>query len=152
MSPRWDVAVYDRDNKLVLVVEIKKKLGASPEWAARLRRNIFAHGSFPNAPYFLMAFPDRFYLWSDPDTLDLNTAPSYAIDPRPILQPYLEPSNLVLDQISGSSLELIVTSWLSRLIHSGASSDELDSTQRWLTDSGLYAAIEQGSLGHEVLV
>src|SRR6516164_7075471 len=63
MSTRWDLTAYNRDSQLVLVVEVKSKLDATPKWAAQLRRNILAHGTFPNAPYFLMVFPDRFYLW-----------------------------------------------------------------------------------------
>lgn len=55
-------ATYDRDNQLVLLVEVKSKLGAPPEWAARLRRHLLAHGTCPNAQYFPMVFPDRFYL------------------------------------------------------------------------------------------
>ncbi len=69
MSTRWDLAVYDSQHQLVLVVEVKSIAGASPEWAARLRRNILAHGTFPNAPFFLVALPDRFYLRNSDLTL-----------------------------------------------------------------------------------
>lgn len=31
----WDLAVYNRDGQLVLVIEIKSKLNAPPEWAAQ---------------------------------------------------------------------------------------------------------------------
>jgi hypothetical protein len=58
----WDLSVDNRDGQLALVVEVKRKTNASPEWAAKLRRNILAHGTFPKAPYFLMVFPDKFYL------------------------------------------------------------------------------------------
>lgn len=54
MSMQWDLETYDRDNQLVLVVEVKSILDKPPGWAARLRRNILAHGTFPNAPYLLM--------------------------------------------------------------------------------------------------
>ncbi len=64
---RWDLSVGNRDGQLVLVVEVKSKTDASPEWAARLRHNILAHGTFPEAPYFLIVFPDRFYLWTHAD-------------------------------------------------------------------------------------
>jgi hypothetical protein len=53
----WDLAIYNRDGQLALVAEVKSKLNASAEWAAQFRRNILAHGTFPKAPYFLMAFP-----------------------------------------------------------------------------------------------
>jgi hypothetical protein len=35
--------------------------------AVQFRRNILAHGTFPSAPYFLMVFPDKFYLWVNVD-------------------------------------------------------------------------------------
>lgn len=40
----------------MLVVEIKGKFDAAPEWAARLRRNILAHGFYPNAPFSFLLF------------------------------------------------------------------------------------------------
>jgi hypothetical protein len=60
----WDLSVDNRSGQLALVVEVKSKINASPEWAARFRQNILAHGTFPKAPYYLMVFPDRFYLWA----------------------------------------------------------------------------------------
>ncbi len=150
MSTRWDLATYDRDNQLVLVAEVKSKLDAPPEWAARLRRNILAHGTFPNAPYFLMVFPDRFYLWKNTDSNHELIEPTYVIDARPVLQPYFDQAGITADQVSGQSLELIVASWLNEIIHKAP--NELDTSQQWLIDSGLYNAVVGGSLDHEVLV
>ena len=150
MSTRWDLATYDRNNQLVLVVEVKSKLDAPPEWAARLRHNILAHGTFPNSPYFLMVFPDRFYLWKNTDSNHEPIEPTYVIDARPVLQPYFDQAGITADQVSGQSLELIVASWLNEIIHK--TSDELDASQQWLIDSGLYDAVVGGSLDHEVLV
>ena len=150
MPTRWDLATYDRDNQLVLVVEVKSRLDAPPEWAARLRRNILAHGTFPNAPYFLMVFPDRFYLWKNMDSNHEPIEPTYVIDARPVLQPYFDQAGITADQVSGQSLELIVASWLNEIIHK--TPDGLDASQQWLIDSGLYNAVVGGSLDHEVLV
>lgn len=77
--------------------------------------------------------------------------PSYTIDARPIFQPYFEQSGVTPDQISGQSLELIIASWLGELIHSEVMSEQLKTTQPWLVNSGLYAAVAQGRLGHEIL-
>jgi len=150
MSTRWDLTAYNRDNQLVLVVEVKSKLGATPKWAAQLRRNILAHGTFPNAPYFLMVFPDHFYLWENSKSNHELIEPTYVIDARPILQPYFEQAGIIADQVSGQSLELIVASWLSEIMHK--TPDELDASQQWLIDSGLYGAVVGGSLDHEVVV
>jgi hypothetical protein len=151
MASRLDLAAYNRDNQLILVVEVKKLLGISKEWATRLRRNMLAHGTLPNVKFFLLAFPDRFYLWNDADIKPVESEPTYTIDVRPILAPYFKRSGITSKQISEESFELIVASWLGELIHSHKSPEELQKSQKWLIDSGLYATLEGGRLEHEVL-
>jgi hypothetical protein len=147
----WDLSVDNRNGQLTLVVEVKSKLNASPEWAARLRRNILAHGIFPKAPYFLMVFPDRFYLWTDADVRLDQSEPTYIIDARPILNRYFEQAGVKADQISGQSLELIVASWLGEIIHSEKSPEDINESQQWLIDSGLYAALAGGKFDHKAV-
>jgi len=151
MTPnsRWDLSVDDRNGQLTLVVEVKRKTNVSPEWAAKLRRNIFAHGTFPKAPYFLMVFPDKFYLWSDAEAYQDQSEPTYTIDASPILQPYFERAGVAADQISGASLELIVASWLEEIIHSNQLPENIIASQQWVIESGLYAALVGGKLEHE---
>jgi hypothetical protein len=59
----WDLLVYDRTGQPALVVEVKRKTNAPIEWVTELRRNLLAYGDNPNVPYFLIIFPDKFYLW-----------------------------------------------------------------------------------------
>jgi hypothetical protein len=150
MNTRWDLAVYNHDEQLVLVVEIKNILSAGPVWAGQLRRNILAHGVYPNAPYFLMAFRDQFYLWTQSNKNINQTMPDYVIDARPILQPYLAQAGVALDQISGQSLELVIVSWLGEMINANTTPDQLAESERWLVDSGLLSAIAGGRFEHEV--
>ncbi len=72
------------------------------------------------------------------------------IDASPILQPYFQRAGVTNDQISRQSLELIVASWLGEIIHSEKPPEGLDDSQRWLIDSGLYAALAGGKFQHEV--
>lgn len=144
------MAVYDRTNTLLLVVEVKARLGASPEWGAQLRRNIAAHGLFPEAPYFLLALPDRFYLWSNTATSSDSDAPSFSVNPSPLLRPYFERADISPDQISSQSLELIIASWLNDMI-SRASQKSEDEVPSWLKESGLYEAMSDARLEQEVL-
>ncbi|MGF1575333.1 MAG: hypothetical protein ACFCU9_05215 [Cyanophyceae cyanobacterium] len=146
---RWDLSVDNRNGQLTLVVEVKRKTNVSPEWAAKLRRNILAHGTFPKAPYFLMVFPDRFYLWSNAEAYQDQSEPTYTIDASPILRPYFERAGVDADQISGASLELIVASWLGEIIHSNQLPENIDASQQWLIESGLYAALVGGKLENE---
>lgn len=145
----WDLSIDNRNGQRILDIEVKTKLNASAEWAAQFRRNILAHGIFPKAPYFLMVFPDRFYLWTDADAQSEQNEPTYTIDARPILQPYFERAGVTAAQISGQSLELIVASWLGTIIHSDKSPEIIDESQRWLVDSGLYDAVVGGKFKHE---
>jgi hypothetical protein len=149
MASGWDLAVNNRNGQLALVVEVKCKTNVSQEWAAKLRRNILAHGTFAKAPYFLLVFPDRFYLWSNVGAFQEQSEPSYLIDASPILQPYFQRAGVTTDQISRQSLELIVASWLGEIIHSEKPPEALDDSQRWLIDSGLYAALVGGKFRHE---
>ncbi|MCU0533614.1 MAG: hypothetical protein MUD14_06930 [Hydrococcus sp. Prado102] len=145
----WDLSVDDRNGQLALVVEIKRKTNVSPEWAAELRRNILARGTFPKAPYFLMVFPDKFYLWSNTEAdLDRNE-PTYTIDAYPILHPYFEKAGVTAEQISKESLELIISSWLGEIIHSEWLPENIDASQQWLIESGLYSALVGGKFEYE---
>jgi hypothetical protein len=148
MSTQWDLVAYNRDNQLVLAVEVKGRLDATPEWAAQLRRNILAHGVLPDAPYFLMAFPDKFFLWETSDSINEPVEPMYIIDAHSILSPYLNHSNLTPEQVSSSSLELIVASWLNDIMH--RQPNELSDSQQWLIDSGLYDAVAGGKLDQQI--
>jgi len=147
----WDLAVYNKDGQLVLVVEVKGKLNASAQWASQLRSNILAHGVYPKAPYFLMVFPDKFYLWANVDAqLDISE-PTYAVDARPILKPYLDQVGITQGQkINSQSLILIVSSWLSKIIYSEQPPGATDESERWLVDSGLYTALAGGNFGRSV--
>ncbi len=148
----WDLAVYNKDGQLVLVVQIKGKLNALAQWASQLRTNILAHGIYPKAPYFLMVFPDKFYLWANVDAqLDMSE-PTYAVNARPILKPYLDKAAITQGQkISSQSLILIVASWLSKIIYSEQPPSETDESEQWLVDSGLYTAVAGGSFGREAV-
>jgi len=147
----WDLLVYNRDGQLVLVVEIKRKTNVSTDWAAKLRRNILAHGVFPKAPYFLIALLDKFYLWTNAEA-DLSLSePNYTIDARPILKPYFERAGITAEKISGKSLELIITSWLGEIIHSEKLPENLNTSHDWLIDSGLYTALAGGKFEYEAV-
>ncbi len=145
-----DIALYDQNDRLVLAVEVKNKLNASVEWAARLRRNIFAHGLLSDMAFFLLATPDRFFLWKDAGADLTLSEPTYIIDSRPILSPYFERAGVTADDISSNSLELIIVSWLSVLTFSAETMETLNGSTTWLTDSGLINAVAGGHLGGEV--
>ena len=151
MNFRADMAIYDKIGQLILVVEVKNKLDTSSSWAAKMRRNMLAHGLMPNARFFLLALPDRFYLWKDDGIAPEIVSPTYEIDPRPFLRSYYNGTEIPIISLTGESFELIVSSWLSKLLQSDALPPELQK-QDWLIESGLYEAIKLGHLAAQVAV
>ena len=147
-----DIAVYDPDGQLQLVVEIKNRPGASAEWATRLRHNLLVHSFIPRAPYFLLALPDFFYLWTDALSASNLAKPDYEIEATEILAPYLNQLPWTLNDLSKYGFEMIVTSWLERIVYTDLQIDEVGPNLQWLFDSGLYEAILHGSVAIEATV
>ena len=58
-----DLIAYDRTGRVVLVAEVRSKIGTSEEWAARFRSNMLEHGGFPRVLFFMIATPERMYFW-----------------------------------------------------------------------------------------
>ena len=106
MQHTADIAAYDTDGQLVLVVETKNKLGTSSVWAAKMRRNILAHGLLPKTRFFLLALPDRFYLWRDVSIIPELAEPNYEIDSAPFLQPYYDRAGILPEKLSSESNEI----------------------------------------------
>lgn len=144
-----DIVVYSPDNRLQLVAEVKGKTGATPEWAAQMRRNLVTHSAIPPARFFLLATPEQFYIWENGSDSTEMKAPDSIVDARPIIDPYIKDTQISREQISGSSLQLILASWLSSLVNSNLTPESAPPSEKWLFDSGLYEAIKHGSIETE---
>lgn len=94
-------------------------------------------------PILLMVFPNDFFLWNGNNAYIENSQPNYVIDARLVLKHYFEKTNINPNTISSGSLEIIILSWLGEIIYSEKSPKNLDSSQQWLLQSGLYAALSQ---------
>lgn len=146
-----DMVIYDKTGQLTLVVEVKNKLDTSSSWAAKMRRNLLAHGLMPDTRFFLLALPDRFYLWKDAGIVPEVVSPDYEIDPRPFLGSHFNGAEISLSSLTGESFELVISSWLNKLLQNDVLSPELQE-QDWLTESGLFDAIKLGHLAAQVAV
>ena len=143
---RWDLLVNNYQGKPILGVEVKAKMNTSSDWAVKFRHNILIDNPVQKIPFFLMAFPDHFYLWTEPDIYSNQSKPTYIIDALSVLKPYFERAGIMPEKIRGDSFELLVASWLSDMINSEQLPEEFDQSQRWLIYSGLYMAISGGNL------
>ncbi len=141
-----DLVVYNPDEQIVLIIEVKNRIETSRTWATQTRRNMLAHGMMPNSPYLLLALPDMFYLWKDAGNRPELVEPSYEIDAYPFLQPYYEKAHISPDEIKGYAFELIITSWLNEFIHWGIPETVPEETRELLEDSGLREALKGGKV------
>jgi len=144
-----DILAFDRNGQLALIVEVKNKRETSISWAENMRRNLFAHGILPRAPYFLLALPDRFYLWHDEPNEPTLTEPTRQIDPSSFLEYYYRTSGISAESLTGRSFEYIVTSWLHRVLQT-KDPLELEANGRdWLVETGLFERLTGGHLEME---
>jgi len=93
MKKRADIAVYDADYVLQLVVEIKKQPDADTQWATQMRCNLLRYEVTPNAPYFLLALSNNFYLWKNSNSVGDKALPDYIINANGVLSPYFSRSH-----------------------------------------------------------
>ncbi len=147
---RADVVVYDKNGQLAAVIEAKNKKGTSKDWATRMRRNLYAHGDWPKTPYFLLALPDRLYLWKNAANTPEIVEPDYEVDVTDVLKPYYERSGISPEKISGESFEFLLVSWLNEIIQVSTPSNVNTPSQDWLVNSGLLETIKTGRIVSEV--
>lgn len=141
-----DFVVYDPDGQLALIVETKSKLDTSRRWATHMRRNILAHGILPNAPFLLLALPNRLYLWKNGGTSPELVEPTYDVDATPFFRPYYAKAQVEPESLSSQSFDLIVASWLNELLQGTEPANLPDEARNFLDESGLLEALRGGSV------
>lgn len=152
MKSRADLAVYNSKGELKIVVEIKGRYDTTSEWAAHTRRNMAAHGNLSDVDYFIIATPDRLYMWKNSGIDPVLIPPTYEADMHSELAPYYKDSHLDKNDISAFALELLIQTWLRDIIWSDLFSYKHRSTPNWISDSGLLDAAEKGRIEFEAAV
>jgi hypothetical protein len=146
MSPTADFVAYSPNGQIALIAEAKGRTNTSRSWATQMRRNLLAHGTIPRSQFFLLALPDRLYLWKDVGNKSELVEPTYEADATPFFQPYYAAAKVSPEQLTGQSFELIVNFWLDELVRSGIAASATEPQKRFLEESGLLNAIQGGSL------
>jgi hypothetical protein len=139
-----DLAAYDKNGQLALVVETKSRLHTSPGWATRMRRNLLAHGIMPKSEYFMLAMPDNLYLWRETRADGEIGGPDFVIDAEPLFKRYLDAAIVDTATLSEKSLEILVGSWIRDLMARGIPEDCPEPQRGMLASSGLIEAIKGG--------
>src|SRR5262249_12562414 len=130
------------ENNPVFAIEVKIKRGTNAEWAAYAHQTMLTYGQISDAQYFLLALPDRFYLWTDQPQNNLEP-PTYVIDPLAFLAPYFEKAGVTPENITEMGFRLLILLWLNELIRVDEPSKM---AERWLIDSGLLDTLRQGHI------
>jgi len=113
-----DFVAYGRDGGVLLLGEAKSRRGTSESWAAGLRRNMLSHGSLPESKYFLIATPERVYLWGQ-QAGNPGDPPEVTINAGTILQPYFNRLHQDPSQIGPEAFDYVVLTWLTDVAKGG---------------------------------
>lgn len=146
MTSSVDFVVQDKQGNPALLVEVKALRDRSEDWARKMRRNLTVHGHLPEAPFFLLALPDRLFLWTNHSQVDPMAPPARMIDAEPLLVPYFNRAKVTPEKAAGATFELIVWTWLQRILQSPSSDALPEQYREWLLDTGLFDAIRNGRI------
>ena len=106
---------------------------------------MLSHGMLPLARYFLIATPERMYLWKQESLDPVEALPEFTIDAEEVFQPYFQKLDQEPLNIGPEAFELVVLTWLTDIASSGEHNPKRGSTSAWLselTDSLQEARIE----------
>jgi hypothetical protein len=135
----FDYSVYDPSGRRTVLVEVKRRMGTTRAWATELRGNMLARGRLPAADLFLLAVPDRLYIWK----MDVppDAPPTFEIDARPLFAPYFERVGVPPQQLEPVAFEMLVAWWLRDVARSGTTSANPE-----LAQSGLLEAVSDADV------
>lgn len=145
-----DFIAYDQEGRVLLLAEAKSRRGTSELWATGLRRNMLSHGLLPSSKYFLIATPERLYLWRQDQPDAAETPPQVTMDAEKIFRPYFQKLQQEPSKIGPEAFEHLVLTWLKDIAQSGdrhASDRTLrqeDPSSQWLVE--LSRSLEQADI------
>lgn len=143
IEKRADILVCSSDNRMQLIVEIKKRpqyIEDTRAWATKVYWNLLAHAGLPNVPYFMLVVPPEvIFLWKRDNYPDPR--PNYEIEASNIFADYKERLSHLPDIQGEQYYSLVVNYWLKELTKKPPVDDL---SYKWLLTSGLVEAINDG--------
>jgi hypothetical protein len=134
-----DIAVYDENDQISALVEVKAVPESSAEWAAEIRHDIIETSGF-TPRYFLVVARDASYFWTTP--AKPSAPPDDVLSTNDTFRYYLQYAKTDAQSIDPGALELMVGVWLKSLARQGE--DTAGITAREV--SRLASAIENGRI------
>ncbi len=95
---------------------------------------MLSHGVLPWAKYFLIATPERMYLWKQEHSKPVDVPPEFTIDAAKVFQPYFQKLHQEPSKIGPEAFELLVLTWLTDIARSGEHNLKQDPSSTWLSE------------------
>jgi hypothetical protein len=111
-----DIAVYDENDQISTLVEVRAVPKTTPEWAIESRRDIVGRSGF-TPKCFLVVARDFTYIWTV--AASPENPPNKVVPTNELFKKYLHQLDSNGQSISPGSLELMVGIWLSDLAQLG---------------------------------
>jgi hypothetical protein len=141
-----DIIAYSPDGRVVLLAEAKSRHNTSDEWAAKLRRNMLAHGVLPPSEYFLIATPERMYGWRQAEFSANEALPHFTVNAREALERYFAKLDQGPKNVGPEAFELMILAWLTEIAESGEYQSRMNPSLRSLSDSGLISSLSRARI------
>jgi hypothetical protein len=100
---------------------------------------MLSHGLLPASKYFLIATPERLYLWRHEQPDSAEAPPQVTVDAEIVLEPYFQKLHQEPSKIGPEAFEHLVLAWLKdiakpdRATPDGYPSHE-DASSQWLAE------------------
>lgn len=72
--------------------------------------------------------------------------PSHTINAEPLLAPCFNRADVSAEQAAGATFELIVWTWLQRILQSPSPDALPERSRKWLLDTSLFEALRNGRI------
>ena len=95
---------------------------------------MLSHGVLPWAKYFLIATPERMYLWKQERPNTAEVPPEFTVDATKVFQPYFQRLHLEPSDIGHEAFELLVLTWLTDIARSGENRLNQDSSSTLVSE------------------
>jgi len=95
---------------------------------------MLSHGILPWAKYFLIATPERMYLWKQGRPNLAEAPPEFTIDAAKVFQPYFQKLHQEPSKIGPEAFELLVLTWLTDIAQTDERNLNQDASSAWLSE------------------
>ena len=136
-----DIAVYSRDDRQVLVVEIRSSIASEPEQLERVRQALMDDTASQSAQFLLLAQRNGLFLWKGSA---VRGAKAEVASVKSVLRDYAESVPDREETLRKPGLEIIIYSWFDDLAFGIRKPKPESEADQLLVTAGVYDLIRSG--------